>query len=61
MNEESTVTQEVTQELEKETSVFMSLIEDIEWQSLLINAAFTLVKIILALLAIYIVYRIIKY
>lgn len=61
MNEESTVTQEVTQELEKETSAFMSLIEDIEWQSLLINAAFTLVKIILALLAIYIVYRIIKY
>ena len=61
MNEESTVTQEVTQELEKETSAFMSLIEDIDWQNLLISAAFTLIKIVLSLIAIYIIYRIVKY
>lgn len=61
MNEESTVTQEVTQELEKETSVLMSLIEDVDWQSLLISAAFTLIKIVLSLIAIYIIYRIVKY
>lgn len=61
MNEESTVTQEVTQELEKETSAFMNFIGDIEWQSLLIEAGFTLIKIILSLIAIYIVYRIVKY
>lgn len=61
MNEESTVTQEVTQELEKESSALMSLIEDVDWQSLLISAAFTLIKIVLSLIAIYIIYRIVKY
>ena len=61
MNGESTVTQEVTQQLEKETSAFMNFIGNIEWQSLLIEAGFTLIKIILSLIAIYIVYRIVKY
>lgn len=61
MNNNESVTEEVGQELTRETSTFISAIKGFDWGSLAIEAIITLLKIIVFSLLIYIAYRVLKY
>lgn len=61
MNNDSTVTAGVGEELEQETSALVQFFSSVDWQSMLVNFAITILKVLVVALVVYAAYRFFTY